>query len=311
MASRRRTKRGRGKTPSLFYLALSFLAGAALASLLFFLISEKRPPSKPVSAPAPKEEVPAVPSEKPLFRPPPPVIKGPCVAIIIDDIGYRRSDVVRFASIPYPIALSIIPFTPFDTYSARYAHSKGKDVMLHVPMQPNHTSEAIERLERRTKGMLLERMSSTQIVELLRRELARVPYAVAVNNHMGSRFTQNTEKVAVVLRFLYGHSLFFVDSVTTPHSAVCRVAKDSGLVALKRDVFLDNSKSVNYIKRQLEELGRIALKKGYAIAIGHPHVSTYRALVEMLPRLESEGVKVVSVKDIYRAVLEGEYEGCL
>ncbi len=232
------------------------------------------------------------------------------VAIIIDDIGYRKIDVERFSSIPFPIVLSVIPFTPFDRYSAEYAHAKGKSVMLHIPMEPNHTGEIIERLERRTKGMITTHMSLGSVRKMLVKELRRVPYAVGANNHMGSKFTRDERRMGVVISFLKDNGLFFVDSRTTSKSVACRVGKALGAVVLKRDIFLDNSKNGDYIKKQLDQLADKAFRRGYAIAIGHPHISTYRALVEKLPELEKKGVEVVPIEDIYAMVLEGRYEGC-
>ena len=233
------------------------------------------------------------------------------IAIIIDDIGYRMSDIKRFSSLPYPVTLSVIPFTPFDITSAKLAHQHHKPVMLHIPMEPNHTSEIIEKLEKKTKGMLFTYMDRRTIINKLSAELKRVPYAVAANNHMGSKFTSYERGMKVVLQFLYQNGLFFVDSKTTGKSVSCKLGKKLGWPVLKRDVFLDNTKNERYILNQLQELAKIALKKGYAIAIGHPHISTYRALVKGLPKLDKMGVKVVPIKRIFQGVLNGEFAGCI
>ena len=230
------------------------------------------------------------------------------VAIVIDDFGYRKTDIDRFKKLPYPISVSIIPFTPYEKYSAQEAIKFGKSVMLHIPMEPNSSGEKIEKLERKTKGMLSTKMTEKQIRALLKEEIKRVPYAVGANNHMGSKFTRFKKGMRVVLDELTKNGLFFLDSRTVAYSLGTRVGKEMGIVVLKRDIFLDNSRDVNYIKHQLDELARIAMKRGYAIAIGHPHITTYLALKEKLPELEKKGIVVVPIEKIYE-MCGGDYAG--
>ena len=162
MSRRRRTKRKASKRPlliagALLSLILSFIAGYYLAHWTYRreISAPRVPPTLNRTVPVPKVKVPA---RETVTEPTSPHYRA-LVAIIIDDIGYTRVDARRFASLNYPVTLSIIPFTPFDSYSARLAHTRGKGVMLHVPMEPNHSSEIIERLEGRTKGMLLVSMA--------------------------------------------------------------------------------------------------------------------------------------------------------
>ncbi|BAT71691.1 conserved hypothetical protein [Thermosulfidibacter takaii ABI70S6] len=316
MSRKKRTKKRKQKVSYhpliflgvVFLLFVSFVAGYKLAqwkTTKEVRISQKNtemPSEENYQRRMPKEVI--IPPRK--IEPPPKAV----VAVIIDDIGYTKEDAKRFATIDYPITLSIIPFTPFDTYSAKLAHKYNKAVMVHLPMEPNHSSEIIEKLEKRTKGMLLTSMKEKTIELLLEKETGRIPFAVAANNHMGSKFTSNEYKMEVVLNFLKHKGLFFVDSRTSRHSAVCKAAKSVGVAVLKRDVFLDNSKSLNYILKQLDQLAHIALRKGYAIAIGHPHLTTYKALLVGLPKLEKMGIKVIPVNEIYEGMLEGKYEGC-
>jgi len=256
---------------------------------------EGGPEEKPSQAAEPVEAVKSE-EEKAVYREKPFKAK---IAIVIDDFGYRKSDVDRFKSLPYPITFSVIPFTPYDRYSAFEAVKHGKSVMLHIPMEPNSSAEKIEKLEKKTKGMLRIRMSDSEIRLLLKKEMKRVPYAVGANNHMGSKFTRHKKGMEVVLKELKKAGLFFLDSRTVSNSLGVKVGREMGIVVLRRDIFLDNSQDVDYIKHQLDELAKIALKKGYAIAIGHPHISTFLALKDKLPELEKKGIKVVPIEEIY------------
>ena len=259
--------------------------------------------TKPKEATLPKITLPE--TKKPVKK-----LKKPCIAIVIDDFGYRKRDIDSFKRLPFPIAVSIIPFTPYDVYSATEAVKFGKTVMLHIPMEPNTVSEKIEKLEKKTVGMLYTSMSDTRIRRLLIKEIERIPQAVGANNHMGSKFTKDKKKMEIVLSLLDQYGLFFLDSKTAPRNGLRRLADKMGILILERDVFLDNSRNKEYIKYQLEQLARIASKRGYAIAIGHPHKSTLEALKEKVPELEKRGIKVVSIEELYEA-LGGEHESSL
>jgi polysaccharide deacetylase 2 family uncharacterized protein YibQ len=50
----------------------------------------------------------------------------------------------------------------------------------------------------------------------------------------------------------------------------------------------------------LELAMRGAKEKGAAIAIGHPHAETLRALKEVLPRAETDGVHLVVVSELVK-----------
>jgi len=220
------------------------------------------------------------------------------VAIVIDDMGYRMDIAQAFLDLPWPITFSILPFTPKGKEIARLAREKGKDVMLHIPMVADGNGEAIERLEARTPGMLQVSMSDGELRHLVRREIQEVPYAKGANNHMGSLFTQNPRKMRVVLKELKARGYYFLDSLTDSRSVAYRVASRLGMKCFRRDVFLDNSKDVKYILHQLDALGRLARKRGYAVAIGHPSRATLLALRQGLPKLEKSNIKVVPLSQL-------------
>ncbi len=248
------------------------------------------------------------------FKPSPSVTKPgvsegrPMVAIVIDDIGYTKRDADRFLQLPFPITVSIIPFTPFVSHAIRLAKARGKEVMLHIPMESGGHREAIERMEERTKGMLRVSMSDAAIESMVRREIAAVPGAIGANNHMGSRFTRNRHKMEVVLRELKRHGMFFLDSLTSSRSVGYRTALKMGVPALKRDVFLDHSHKQEAMDRQFRRLASIALKRGYAVAIGHPFLSTYRMIKVGASKLRSMGIEIVPISRLLRRV-EGVENG--
>ncbi|MBI5286105.1 MAG: divergent polysaccharide deacetylase family protein, partial [Deltaproteobacteria bacterium] len=125
-----------------------------------------------------------------------------------------------------------------------------------------------------------------------------VPHINGVNNHMGSRFTEDDRRMRVMLEVVKERGLYFLDSKTTSHSSAYRLARGMGIRAADRQVFLDNEQDVEYIKKQVERLIEVAKDKGSAIAIGHPHPATLSALKEMVPMLKEAGVEITPLSSL-------------
>ena len=94
--------------------------------------------------------------------------------------------------------------------------------------------------------------------------------------------------------------LFFIDSYTTHESVALQLAREVGVEALKRDVFLDPDRDPATVAREFERMKRLADKRGAVIAIGHPYPETLALLEEALPKLEREGYRLVSVSELVR-----------
>ncbi|HEB9327042.1 TPA: divergent polysaccharide deacetylase family protein [Campylobacter coli] len=118
-----------------------------------------------------------------------------------------------------------------------------------------------------------------------------------INNHTGSLFTSNEEAMKKLYKAFEKEGLTFVDSKTIASSKASKVAKALRQIYIQRDVFLDNQDDVAYIKKQLMDAVKLANKKGFAIAIGHPRKNTFKALEQSKDLLES--VELVYLSEIY------------
>ena len=232
-----------------------------------------------------------IPPKRPRKRP-----LGPgTVAIIIDDMGSSVSEAKELMAIKLPLTFSIIPGLAHGRGVAETAHTGGYQVMIHIPMEPKGYPK--QRMEK--YGLLLSQ-SDEEIHNRLQSFLKDVPYAKGANNHMGSHFTEEREKMEPVIGFLKENGLFFIDSMTTPHSVGYKLAREMGVESASRNVFIDNSQDVAAIRVQIEQLAALARRKGAAIGIGHPHKTTIQALTEEMPELKKEGITFVFAEELVR-----------
>jgi uncharacterized protein len=219
---------------------------------------------------------------------------GPRLAIILDDVGAESGAIDSIFALHFPLTLSVLPNHPHSSEIAQEAHRRGFQVMLHLPME----SVANERAESQE---LQPGMSKSEIGSALNSMLRTVPFAVGVNNHQGSLATANNQLMSELMPVLRTHQLFFIDSRTTAATVAYDSAQSAGVPCAFRNVpFLDDVQEVGAIRRQLELAAKDARQKGQAIAIGHPHPATLRALAEFLPRAEAEGIQLVHASDLVR-----------
>ncbi len=212
----------------------------------------------------------------------------PRIAIVIDDLGGENKISQELLRWDLPITFSILPFAPFSKKLAREAHRKGKEVILHLPMEPHGYPQV-----RPGEGVLLEEMDEASFLRQLSKDIEAVPYVKGVSNHMGSRLMEDPEKMKIVFSELKRRDLFFLDSRTTPQTVGPQIAQSVGLKVLERNIFIDNSLTEEDIKRQLEELIQVSISRGKAIGIGHPHASTVKFLKEIVPEMKKKGIEVV------------------
>lgn len=217
------------------------------------------------------------------------------VAIVIDDLGNDLGPAERIAGWRDPVAGAVLPGLRFSAASARTLSRGGKEVLLHLPMEPAGYPKV-----RPGPGVILRTQSDPEIVRILEEDLDSVPGAVGVNNHMGSAATADPRVMRTVARVLSGRGLFFLDSRTTDATVAERVAEESWVPAARRRVFLDDVSTEAAVRAQLAELVRRARKEGSAIAIGHPYPATLAVLERDLPGLVKEGVRVVRVTELVK-----------
>lgn len=222
--------------------------------------------------------------------------KKPRISIIVDDIGISKKVVDNLIDISNNLTFAILPNRPFSLYAAQQAKKNNLEILLHQPMEPRIDSGYTA--DDAGDGVLLVGQTKEDIIKTLDRNLSSVPNVVGVNNHMGSKFTQNDELMRLVLTRLKEKNLVFVDSLTTSRSKGYIIAKELGMKTARRDIFLDDKKKgKDYIRGQFRKLVRKAKKKGYSVGICHTYPQTIEVMREELGNI-SEEVDIIPISKL-------------
>ena len=218
------------------------------------------------------------------------------IAVVIDDLGQDLKPAQEVLDMPDRITLAVMPRLPQSKKIAELARHGSREVLVHIPM------EAMVRAEKRdAPGTLRLDMTPMEFIAVVNEDLDSVPGAVGINNHEGSALTENKQAMTFLMSELKSRNLFFLDSMTNARSSAFAVAKEFGLKAAKRDVFLDNdSDRPAKIRKQFDELTRVAKQNGSAIGIGHPHPATIAELRKWLAKIDEEGIEIVPVSALVK-----------
>jgi uncharacterized protein len=266
------------------------------------LVTELELPAEPLPVEAlPAEKLPTEILPEPVIRAAPNIaaqephqndkLTGTKIAIVIDDLGQNAQSTKAVINLPAALTLAFLPYGDHLKPMAELARQRGHEVILHMPMQP---------LGRDDPGPLALRAGDNeeQIANKMQVATQKIPGVNGFNNHMGSRFSVDASSMALLMQWTKRRGFYFLDSRTHADSKGMNAARAHGVPFAVRDVFLDHTINAEAIGGQLRQLQSVAVKKGSAIAIGHPHGLTVAALREWIPAMQKQGVIFVTIPEL-------------
>ncbi|GIP27628.1 hypothetical protein J23TS9_27580 [Paenibacillus sp. J23TS9] len=193
-----------------------------------------------------------------------PAKKEKRIAVIIDDFGNGQGGTEEMLSMPIKLTVAIMPFLPTTRSDAELAHKKGYDVIVHMPMEPKQGNP-----KWLGPGAITANMSDDEVRRKVEDAIDNVPYAIGMNNHMGSKITGDERIMSIVLKVCRERGLFFVDSKTNYHSIVGKLAVNMGMPPVANHIFLDDFHTASHISKQMRAVEDFAKEHDNCVTIGH------------------------------------------
>lgn len=215
----------------------------------------------------------------------------PKVAIIIDDMGHERELGARLAALDLNLSYSFLPHAPYLEELESLVRERGRTVMLHLPLEP------IDPTKNPGPGAIYLDEHSGTIADLFKENLAQLPQADGVNNHMGSKFTRDERAMSILAEQLLGQHLFFIDSYTTPDSIAMATVARKGVPTARGHMFIDTVQQKQVVCDRLNDLVALAHRQQFAIGIGHPYQVTVEALQDCAPAI-FESIELVGAGEL-------------
>jgi polysaccharide deacetylase 2 family uncharacterized protein YibQ len=218
------------------------------------------------------------------------------IFLVIDDAGLALGETRQFLNIPVPMTIAVLPhLKQTREVCAEISRHRGKEIILHQPM------EAYNQEKNPGKGAIFNTTRPEEVSAILNWNLSSVRGAVGVNNHMGSRVTENRVLIAEVLRYCKRKGLFFLDSKTAYNSQVPHVAHLESMHMEERDVFLDIEHDREYVRKMWGSAVGHAKEHGYVIVIGHIWSKESAAAIrDSYETLQNQGYTFHKLSELYK-----------
>ena len=223
---------------------------------------------------------------------------GARLAIVLYGFGEDPAAADSSFTLPVPFGVALAPGRRTSRDLFRAAHARGREVVLHLPLEPINYPRVNPG-----PGTLLVTMSPARITEELRRDLDQARPVAAVANHMGSLATQDMTFMRAVYHELRRGDVPFVH-VMPAAGAVCRsLATELGVGYTEPDAVLDDeprSSDAGRLDRRWKEiLKRARERRGSMVWIrATPLVRRWLPLATSTKRLE--GVSLVPLSALIR-----------
>ncbi|RDW18637.1 hypothetical protein CWR48_09940 [Oceanobacillus arenosus] len=217
------------------------------------------------------------------------------LAIVIDDLGNNMKGTKEILHLPIKLTVAIMPFMPSTKEDAELAYHNGHEVIVHLPMEPKKGKKSWLG-----PGAITSDLSDQEIRERVESAIKDVPHAVGMNNHMGSKITEDERIMKIILEVCKENALFYLDSKTTGKSVVKKVATEMNVPVLENNLFFDAVYTTQHIKKQADLLSKQLIDHEKTIAIGHvgvPGPMTFSVLKEYIPIYQNQA-EFVSLSDL-------------
>jgi polysaccharide deacetylase 2 family uncharacterized protein YibQ len=217
------------------------------------------------------------------------------VVFVIDDAGNNLRELEPFLKFPGPLTIAVLPGLAYSAEAAGMIRKAGKEVFLHQPM------EALGG-QNPGPGALYTGMGPGEIRTVIETNIAGIGPIAGMNNHQGSRITEDGAMMETVLALCREQGIYFLDSRTTAATAVPNTAQRLGITIGERDIFIDNEQDrasmIHYIEKGLKE----AARKGSVVMIGHTWSPALApVLTELYPRLLEQGYSFSTASALIRS----------
>ncbi|MEE9367264.1 MAG: divergent polysaccharide deacetylase family protein [Pontiella sp.] len=217
------------------------------------------------------------------------------IYLVIDDAGLALEETNQFLDIPVPMTIAVLPHLKKTREVCMAIHRhKDKEIILHQPM------EAYDITQDPGPGAIFNATKPADIAAILNQNLSSVRGAVGINNHMGSRVTENQQLIREVLRYCKGNGLFFLDSKTAYNSQVPNVANQEHMHMEERNIFMDIHHDREYVRKMWSSAVAHAREDGYTIVIGHIwSKETAAAIRDSYQTLQNQGYTFHKLSELY------------
>jgi polysaccharide deacetylase 2 family uncharacterized protein YibQ len=217
--------------------------------------------------------------------------RGTRIAIVVGGLGLSQSGTQRaLDTLPEDITLA---FAASGNSLFRWmpvARRGGHEILLQLPLEPfDYPDNDPGRLT------LVSEESAAVNLKRLHESLGRMTNYTGVMNYLGGKFLADPDALEPVMKDIMDRGLLFLDDGSSAQSLSATYAKAFGGPHAFADLVLDQEVSKAAVLKKLDDLERIALRKGTAIGVASAFDESVDAVTQWAREAQGRGIEIVGV----------------
>ena len=217
--------------------------------------------------------------------------RGTRIAIVVGGLGLSQTGTQRaIRELPGEITFAFAATGNSLQRWMQEARRDGHEILLQVPLEPfdypgNDPGP----------GTLLTTAKPDTNMANLHQAMASITNYTGIMNYMGGRFLADANALEPVMRDIGKRGLLFFDDGSSARSLSGQMAKAIGMPQAFADTQIDGQLDQQAILRRLDELERVALRKGSAIGVGSAFDETIDAVRQWSEEASRRGIEIVAI----------------
>ncbi|RWX74528.1 divergent polysaccharide deacetylase family protein [Neorhizobium lilium] len=222
--------------------------------------------------------------------------RGTRIAIVVGGLGLSQTGTQNaIRQLPPSVTLAFASSGNSLQRWMQEARRNGHEILLQVPFEPYDLQE-----NDAGSGTLLTKASTKDNLVRLHEAMGQITNYTGIMNYQGGRYLSDIKALEPVLRDVSRRGLLFLDDGTAAQSKTETISKALNLPHAFADLTLDGQLQADAILKKMDELERIANRKGVAIGVASAFDESITAIRQWSEEASQRGIEIVGVSALAR-----------
>lgn len=216
---------------------------------------------------------------------------GTRIAIVVGGLGLSQTGTqTAINTLPPEVTLAFAATGNSLPRWMQQARRNGHEILVQLPMESfDYPSNNPGPSTLVTDATVKENIAN------LHEAMGKITNYTGVMNYLGGRFLSDANALEPVLRDIAGRGLLFLDDGSSAQSLTEKIAKPLQLPHGFADLTLDTQLDKLEILKKLDELERVAQRKGFAIGSASAFDESIEAIQQWVGEAGNRGIEIVGV----------------
>ncbi len=217
--------------------------------------------------------------------------RGTRVAIVVGGLGLSQTGTQKaIDQLPEEVTLAFATSGNSLQRWMQASRRQGHEILIQVPMEPFGYSE-----NDTTPAPLLTSLPADKNLARLYEAMGKITGYTGIMNYQGARLLSDADALEPLLRDVASRGLLFLDDGSSARSVSGSIAKAVELPHTFADMTLDAQLDKTAILQKLDDLERLAMRKGSAIGVASAFDESIDAIRQWVEEASNRGIEIVSI----------------